>query len=111
MTPSQMYRSYLLAGEAVIVQLPTRQDANYLLQLLRTEKYRSSKQLANLGMSEVDPMIGKVLVLQVLEVKEDGVVVQISSQAARGSGKLVYTVLPTTAESIGAANTTNDDNT
>lgn len=93
MTPAELFRNSLLMGEDVTVALPSKADADYLLQLLRTEKYRSTKQLDALGMSDVNPLAGKILKYDIVETKEDSIVVRIHASTAKRVSKVSFTII------------------
>lgn len=95
MTPAELFRHYLLAGEPLLLELPTLADAEYMLQLLRTCKYRSSKQLADLGMQDADPLAGTALHYEVLARSELSLQARFfAAPRIRSSSKLQYTILP-----------------
>lgn len=96
MTPTELFRTYLLVGEQITAELPTEADAKYLLQLLRTEKSRSSKQLEALGMEDVDPLKDKILTYDIVEHLSDSI--RIVLRAATKRNKHSFTILTPAGE-------------
>lgn len=93
MTPVELFRNYLLVGEEVKVELPTKADAEYLVRLLRTERYRNAKQLEALGMSDVDPLAGKHITYEILERHDDSIKVLIQATEAPRKQRLSFTIV------------------
>lgn len=94
MTPVDLFRHYILVGEKAIVELPTIEDAEYLLQLLRTAKSRHCKQMELLGMQDIDPLAGKTISYEL--VSSTGSNLKISYQAVplrERVGRVQFTVL------------------
>lgn len=102
-TPIELFRNHLLVDEEVIVELPTGDDAEHLLQLLRTAKYRNCKEMEKLGMSDVDPLADKIIKCTLLEATSNGVKVKYHTAPATGrSTKFEFKILQETDNAAGS---------
>lgn len=99
MTPAEMFRTYLLVGEQITVELPTEADAKYLLQLLRTEKSRSTKQFVALGMESIDPLQNMLLTYDILEQLPESIKITLRATAVSSKrNRLSFTILTSAGE-------------
>lgn len=66
MTPTDIFRDYLLLEKDVSLELQSKEAATYILRLLRTAKGRHCKDMAALGLDDVDPVAGKTIGMEVV---------------------------------------------
>lgn len=61
MTPTDLFRLYILVEKPVTLTLASKEDADKLLAQLRVAKSRNSQSMKELGMSAVDNLAGKTI--------------------------------------------------
>lgn len=63
MTPTDIFRLYILTEEQVTIKFASDKEAKQLLQLLRTAKSRHHKTMEEIGMAEVDNLKNKIIAM------------------------------------------------
>lgn len=71
MTPTDIFRDYLLREKEVTLEVADKEAAQYLLKLLRTARQRNSAAMYDLGLEDADPLRDKTVLLDLQEA--DGI--------------------------------------
>ena len=86
MTPTDLFRLYIVVEKPITLVLPSRQHLDKLIAQLRVAKSRNSQSMRELGMSLADNLADKVIKYVISDTYAgDGIEVTISVEPARKS--------------------------
>lgn len=72
MTPTDLFRDYLLREKDVVLEVADKAAATYMLKLLRNAKQRYSRDMMNFGLEDDDSLREKTIVMDILAETEEG---------------------------------------
>lgn len=86
MTPTDLFRLYIVVEKSITLVVPDRYQLDKLLAQLRVAKSRHSQSMRELGMSSVDNLADKAIRYIISDTyKGDGLEVTISVEPVRRS--------------------------